>query len=102
MKKICLFSFLHALGIAIYVSLVATLMQNGDRLFGEMNNVVGPIAFLMLFTLSAAIVGSLGLGKPILLFLDGKKKEAVSFFLSTVGWLLLFTIIALVIAAFVA
>lgn len=102
MKKTIQFSLLHALGIAIYVGLVATLMQNGDRLFGKMDHLVGPIGFLMLFTLSALVVGSLSLGKPIMLYLDGKKKEAVSLFLYTAGWLFLFTLITLVVAAVIS
>lgn len=90
--------FLNALGALIYIAIVATIMQNGDKLFGQMNNFIGPIAFLLLFTLSAVVVGGLILGKPLMLYLDGKKKEAVSLFLTTCGWIGGFTIIALVTA----
>lgn len=93
-------SFLHALGTLIYIVLVATLMQNGDKIFGEMDNFLGPIAFLLLFTLSAIVVGGLILIKPLALYLDGKKKEALSLLLMTIGWLAGFTIISLIIAAF--
>lgn len=102
MKKVFSLSFLHGFGIVVYVGIVSYLMNNGDRLFGKMDNLVGPIAFLLLFTLSALVVGILGLGKPVMLYLDGKKKEAISFFLYTAGWLLIFTIVALLIAAIVA
>jgi len=89
------------LGILIYIAVVATIMQNGEKWFGNMNNFIGPVAFLLLFTLSAIVVGSLGLGKPIMLYLDGKKKEAVAMVLYTAGWILLFTIVALVISALI-
>lgn len=92
---------LNALGTLVYIIVVATLIQNGDRLFGDMDNFVGPIAFLLLFTLSAVVVGSLVLGKPIMLYLDGKKKEAVTLFMQTASWLAGFTILTIVIAAVV-
>jgi hypothetical protein len=53
----------------------------------------GPLALLMLFVLSATIVGSLVLGRPILLHLEGKKNEALRFFGYTVGWLAILTVI---------
>ncbi|MFA6963502.1 MAG: hypothetical protein WC227_02190 [Patescibacteria group bacterium] len=94
MEKLNKNGFLNAFGILVYVVLVATLMQNGDRLFGQADNFVSPIAFLLLFSLSATIVGGLMLGKPLMLYFDGKKKEAVSLFLATSGWLAGFTILA--------
>jgi hypothetical protein len=47
----------------------------------------------MLFVVSATIVGSLVVGRPILLFLDGKKNEALRFFGYTLGWLAAFTLV---------
>lgn len=91
-------SLLNALGTLVYIAIVASIMQNGDRIFGEMENYIGPIAFLLLFTLSAIVVGSLVLGKPILLYLDGKKKEAVQLFFQTAAWIASFTFMVLLIA----
>lgn len=90
--------FLNALGALVYIALVSTIMQNGEKIFGEMSNFIGPIAFLLLFTLSAVVVGGLILGKPIMLFLDNKKKEAVSLFVTTACWVAGFTVLALVVA----
>ncbi|NIM46902.1 MAG: hypothetical protein GTN40_01955 [Candidatus Aenigmarchaeota archaeon] len=53
------------------------------------------VAFLLLFTLSAAVVGGLVLGKPIYLFLSGQKKESLKTALYTVGWLFIITIFTL-------
>ena len=64
-------------------------MQNGDKLFGKNNNVATVMAFLMLFVFSATVVGGLVLAKPVMLYLDGQKKEAVKMLLCTVGWLLI-------------
>lgn len=95
MKNLYKWSFVHSLGILVYIVMVASLMTNGNKWFGEKDNFVSPIAFLLLFTLSAIVVSLLGLGKPIMLYLDGKKKEAVILVSLTAGWLFVFTIIAL-------
>jgi hypothetical protein len=87
---------LHALGHAIlvllYTSGVAWILFNGQRLFGKVTSFWGPLAILMLFVVSATIVGTLVLGRPILLYLDGKKAEALRFFGWTVGWLVTLTL----------
>jgi len=87
------------LGVLVYIIGVALLMQNAERIFGTMNNVLGPITFLLLFTLSALVVGGLLLTKPIMLYLDGKKKEAMMMLFTCIGWLATFTAIALIILA---
>ena len=46
--------------------------------------VLGITCFLSLFVFSAASMGYLFLAKPLLLVVEGKYKEAVSFFLQTV------------------
>lgn len=98
--QVCKNSFFYSFGTLVYIILVATILSNGERIFGQVDNTFfGPVAFLLLFTLSAAVVGGLILGKPIMLYLDNKKKEAVWMFLSSAGWLLLYTIIAIIILA---
>jgi hypothetical protein len=87
--------FLLALGEAVYILLVGMLMLNGNQLFGNKPQVLSFIAFLLLFVVSAAVSGALILGKPVLLYLDGKKKEALELFGFTLSWLLLFTVISL-------
>lgn len=49
----------------------------------EPDTIFAPIIMLMLFVFSAAITGSLVLGRPILWYIDGKKKEAVHLLFST-------------------
>ena len=93
-------SLLHALGVLAYVSIVAWIMTNGDRLFGRMEDTIfGPMAFLLLFVLSATIVGSLVLAKPAMLYLAGQKEEAIKFFTYTVGWLVGITVLLIALLA---
>ncbi|MDD4901753.1 MAG: hypothetical protein PHE24_01320 [Patescibacteria group bacterium] len=96
-SKLAVLALLHSLGIAVYIAIVALIMQNAEKMFGKMNDIFGPIAFLLLFVLSAAITGSLALGRPVILFLDNRKAEAIKMFLYTIGWLLVITVIVFLI-----
>jgi len=91
-KKIIAISFLNALGTAVYVIGIAFLLQNGEKIFGKMNNPLGPAALLMLLVISAAITAALVLGRPILLYLKNRKPEAIKMFFCTLGWLMVITI----------
>jgi len=93
-SKLVLTSLLHAAGVTIYICLVAVIMQNSQKIFGKMDNYSGPVAFLLLFVLSAAITGGLTLGRSILWYLDGRKKEALQLFFYILGWLFLFLLLA--------
>ena len=91
-KKILSAGFYYALGAAAYVSLVAWLLANAEVIFGRMAGILAPITFLLLFVVSAAVTGSLVLGKPLMMYLDGEKKDAVKQLAVTIAWLFLFTI----------
>lgn len=95
-SKVVLWSFLHSLGVLVYVSIVATLMSWGNQWFGQDDKFLTPVAVLMLFVLSATITGSLVLAKPILLYLDGQKSDSFKFLFWTLGWMLLLTIFAFI------
>lgn len=77
--------FINAAAASIYIVVVATLMSNANKLFGPKDTLLTPIAVLSLFTLSAAVMGYVFLYQPLLLFLDGKKKNAINLFLQTVA-----------------
>lgn len=84
----------HALATLAYVALVATAMTQGERLAGEIEkSILAPIGFLLLLVSSAAITGFLVFGRPVMLYLDGKKKESVKFLASTIIFLFLITLI---------
>jgi hypothetical protein len=77
--------FINALAATAYITLVATFMFYGSKLFPPKDTILTPIAVLSLFTLSAAMMGYLFFYEPIMLFLDGHKKGAVNLFLQTVA-----------------
>ncbi len=96
-KDIIKWSLINSLGVVVYVALVSTVMQNGEKTFGEMKNYVGPMAFLLLFVFSALVTGLLILGRPVYLFLDSVSKEAVKMLIYTVGWMFVIIILMLVV-----
>ena len=100
-KKIIKHAFLLALGEGVYITLVALLMSTVQKLFGGKPDptVIAPIAILLLFVISAAISGALILGRPVMLYLDGKKKDALQLFGFILAWLVLFLIIAFIVVA---
>jgi len=77
--------FLNAAAATLYITAVAAFMFYGSKSFGPDKSILIPIAMISLFTLSAAVMGYLFLYQPILLFLDGHKKNAVRLFLQTLG-----------------
>ena len=88
-KKLFFYGAMHSLGVLAYVSLVVLFMSNAQSIFGKNDNFLTGVMVLLIFILSALVIGSLVLGRPILLYLDGKKAEAVK--------LLFYTIISLAI-----
>ena len=74
----------HALGVLGYILLLAIFMSRANDWFGAVDHdILSPLAALMLFLLSALITGGLVLGKPIMLYLDGQKKDGVKLLLFT-------------------
>jgi hypothetical protein len=60
-----------------------------------------PLAGLSLLVLSASVMGYLFVGVPLQLYLDGEKRQAVSFFMRTVMGFAAITAILLVIVSIV-
>lgn len=86
--------FLQALGLAIYITLVAFIIQNGNKLFGPINNFWGPILFLTLFSFSVLICGFIALGYPVKLFWIKKNPNlAIKIVAYTTGFLFIFLLI---------
>lgn len=79
----------------LYIFVVSQIMQNGSKLFGEHDNMLTPFVLLLLFTLSAAIVGGLIFGETLYLFFNDQKKESIKAAYYSVGWLGLFTLLGL-------
>ena len=91
-QKLIITSLVDSLLAVLYVSVVVLIMNNSKNFFDKTPEVAIGIAMLMLFVTSATVMGFLILGRPILMYLDGAKKEAVKLFYFTITWLALIVI----------
>lgn len=85
-------SILQALGIILYMAGIGIVMQNGQQIFGDIdNNYLGPVMFLLLFGVSILICGLLAFYYPFILVWEKKKAmEAIKLVLYETFWLALF------------
>ncbi len=85
-------AFLEAAGLAFYVVIFAIVVQNAEAWLPARvdNPLIGMSSLLLVFVFSALLSGSLLLGYPIHLFLDGKRKEAAIMVLQSALWLVFF------------
>ena len=94
MDKLKKRGFINAFATALYVIAIASFMYYGSLIkLGRANIILVPITMLLLFVFSAALTGFLIFGKPAQLYVDGKKKEAIS--------LLTYTLVSFSIITFV-
>ena len=63
---------------------------------GRANEILAPIALLFVFVFSAALTGYLIFGKPALMYIDGKKKEALSLLTYTLGFFSIVTFVTVI------
>ena len=90
-------AFKNAAFTALYIIVVASFMNYGSQIkLGRVNTVLAPIALLMLLVTSASITGYLIFGKPVQLYIDTKKKEAISLLTHTLIYFSAITFVAIV------
>jgi len=92
--------YLNALCASAYIVLLVSIIWSVQKP-DTPDTILIPMTMLSLFVLSAAVMGYLFILQPAQLYLDGKKQEAISFFLKTVGTFACLTA-ALLVVAFVA
>jgi len=94
-NKIALYSFFHAAGVITYVTMLALLFSvwAPDKL-----PFIGPIVMLTTFIISATVTGGPVLARPITLYIDKQKKDALISLISTILWLVV--IVGVIILAF--
>jgi hypothetical protein len=72
------YALLNATLTACYVILIGLFFRNAKALFGDgPESLLIPMGMLLLFIFSALVCGGLVLGRPIMWYLDGQKKEAL-------------------------
>lgn len=97
------YALIDALATAVYVAVVASFMYlAGQGMIGTSKSVLIPIAMLMLFVFSAALTGTMMFGRPIMWYLDGKKKDALKLLVHTLGIFMLITFVVLILLIWIA
>ncbi|MEK7609501.1 MAG: hypothetical protein AAB470_00055 [Patescibacteria group bacterium] len=92
------YALANALWTVMYIILVATFFNSAQAIFGQVENkILIPVIMLLLFVFSATVCGSLVLGRPLLLYLDGEKKKALTLFAYTVGVLFIVMIMMMIV-----
>ena len=93
-KEIVKYAVVNSLATALYIIIIASFMYLGSKgVFGTRQTILAPIAMLMLFVFSAALTGSLILGRPVLWYLGNKKHEALLLFAYTLGIFFAMTVV---------
>jgi len=91
-------TYLNSIYAELYIISVAWIMNHvgapdtPDTFFDS-------VAALSLFVLSVAVMGYLFFGEPLQLYLDGKKKQSISFFMRTITGFAIITVIILVVVS---
>lgn len=87
---------INAFGAAAYIILVVSVMTFVTTpLRNKPDTFLAPITMLFVLTLSVAVMAYLFFYQPLQLFIEGKKKEAVDFFVKTLGIFALITVVVL-------
>lgn len=77
------------LGVMVMTFVTQPLRNKPDTFFA-------PIVILSLLTLSVAVMAYLFFYQPLMLIIEGKKKDAVNLFVKTVGVFAAITVVALI------
>ena len=89
--------FINALSASAYIILVVSVMTFATQpLRNKPDTFFAPITMLFVLTLSVAVMAYLFFYQPLLLFIEGKKKEAVDLFVKTVGIFAAITAVVLI------
>ncbi len=96
MKRTAKLALINALITTAYIIAIASFLFYTPKLLGqEKPTVLIPIIMLLLFVFSAAFTGAAVFGMPVLWYLEGRKKDALSLIAYTLAFLFLTAIAAL-------
>ena len=101
-KKLLKVAVINSLMVLVYVIFVVGAMTYFDKYMEHSSpEFLLPIVVLMLLVLSAAVVGTLIFARPVMIYLDGGKKEGLKLLTYTLGCLVVLTILAFVVVSLV-
>jgi len=86
-QKLLFHAIFNTVMTLIYVACIGWILFNANDIFKNNQGFWPVVAFLLLFVLSALIVGFLILGRPIYLYFNDAKKEAIQLLILTISCL---------------
>jgi len=92
-SKIVVYSLVHALAVLAYIVGVAYLLEYGAGFFSGYSGILATIPMLLLLVFSVALMGVLIFARPVYLFINGFKSQAIEFLIYTLGWILVILIL---------
>ena len=88
---------INSLSASAYIILVVSVMTFVTQpLKSKPDTFFAPVMVLFVLTLSVAVMAFLFFYQPLLLFIEGKKKEAANLFVKTVGIFAVVTVVVLI------
>ena len=81
----------------LYIFAISQLMFYGEHFFNKSIESLMPFMMLLLFTLSAAAVGSLVFGQAVMFFLGNNKAEGIKSAGYSIMWLFLISLAVVII-----
>ena len=96
MNKLFKNPYLNSIYAELYIIIVSFVMHNVGKP-DTPDNFFSPIAALSLLVLSAAVMAYLFLAEPLQLYLDGEKKQSITFFMKTLATFAVITVIAVIV-----
>lgn len=89
--------FQNGILASLYIFLVVSVITFAGKFADKPDSFLAPVAFISIFTLSAAVMAYLFCFQPVQLYLDGKKKQAVELFTKTLAVFGVITLLILII-----
>jgi hypothetical protein len=91
--------YLNALCVGLYIVCIVLLITYGPALVrGKPDTILAPIALLSILVCSVAFMGYTFFFQPILMYMEGQKREALELFTKTLGTFAAITAIVVLIA----
>lgn len=92
MTNVYKYALLNAAGAIAYIVGIVTILQSGKFFDFQFPELFAAVFMLTLLVISVASMGLIVFGRPVLWYLDGKKKDAVMLAVWTVVFMAIFAL----------
>jgi len=85
-KSVIKTAFINAFATILYIVAITLFLSYEPKFIGsDKGELIIPVIMLSLLVFSAAVTGFLVFGRPVMWYLDGRKKESLSLLFCTLG-----------------